>query len=98
MGFAGATGRTVPLAATRVYQMSFFTGFGVSAIIYYVLNRLFPVPGAFQKWEEVDESMYSYVPGHEEEGARKEGESDKGSVKKDKLDDEVVVETLPAGK
>ncbi|TEB23337.1 NCS1 nucleoside transporter family [Coprinellus micaceus] len=45
VGFAGATGRDVPLAATRVYQMSFFTGFGVSSLVYYVLNRLFPVPG-----------------------------------------------------
>ncbi|KIM47162.1 hypothetical protein M413DRAFT_422927 [Hebeloma cylindrosporum] len=56
VGFAGATGRTVPLAATRIYQMSFFTGFGVSAIIYYLLNRLFPVPGASAKFEELDVS------------------------------------------
>ncbi|KAF9482302.1 hypothetical protein BDN70DRAFT_443613 [Pholiota conissans] len=56
VGFAGATGRTVPLAATRVYQMSFFTGFGVAAIVYYALNRLFPVTGFTTKWEEVDVS------------------------------------------
>lgn len=44
------------MAATRIYQLSFFTGFGVSAIIYYLLNLAFPVPGKADKFEEVDES------------------------------------------
>ncbi|KAJ7108511.1 permease for cytosine/purines, uracil, thiamine, allantoin-domain-containing protein [Mycena epipterygia] len=56
VGFAGATGRTVPLAATRIYQMSFFTGFGVSALVYWTLTRAFPVPGMARTFEEVDES------------------------------------------
>ncbi|KAF7968336.1 hypothetical protein HWV62_30959 [Athelia sp. TMB] len=56
VGFAGATGRTVPIAATRIYEMSFFTGFGVSAIIYYLLNVVFPVPGKFSNFEEIDVS------------------------------------------
>ncbi|KAJ7124811.1 permease for cytosine/purines, uracil, thiamine, allantoin-domain-containing protein [Mycena crocata] len=54
VGFAGATGRTVPLAATRIYQMSFFTGFGVSALTYWLLNVAFPVPGMASTFEEVD--------------------------------------------
>ncbi|KAG9221692.1 hypothetical protein CCMSSC00406_0005605 [Pleurotus cornucopiae] len=57
VGFAGATGRTVPLAATRVYQMSFFTGFGVSCIVYLALNYFFPVLGASKTFEEVDVSL-----------------------------------------
>lgn len=36
--------------------MSFFTGFGVSAVIYYLLNVAFPVPGKFSKFEEIDVS------------------------------------------
>ena len=36
--------------------MSFFTGFGVSAVIYYILNRAFPVPGLATKFEELDVS------------------------------------------
>lgn len=58
VGFAGATGRDVPLAATRIYQMSFFTGFGVSALIYWTLNKLFPVRGTAEcaQFEEVDMS------------------------------------------
>ncbi|KAF4583433.1 hypothetical protein EYR38_002184 [Pleurotus pulmonarius] len=57
VGFAGATGRTVPLAATRVYQMSFFTGFGVSCIVYLTLNYFFPVLGASKTFKEVDVSL-----------------------------------------
>ena len=58
VGFAGATGRTVPLAATRIYEMSFFTGFGVSALIYWSLSLLFPVRGSSEcaAFEEVDVS------------------------------------------
>jgi len=54
VGFAGATGRTVPLVATRIYQVAFFSGFGVSAVTYYLLNVFFPVPGAAKTFEEVD--------------------------------------------
>ncbi|KAK0482212.1 permease for cytosine/purines, uracil, thiamine, allantoin-domain-containing protein [Armillaria novae-zelandiae] len=56
VGFAGATGRNVPIAATRIYDMSFFTGFGVSSLIYWGLNRVFPVIGAASSFEEVDVS------------------------------------------
>ncbi|KAF5311098.1 hypothetical protein D9619_008167 [Psilocybe cf. subviscida] len=59
VGFAGVTGTKVPLAATRIYQMSFFTGFGVSALIYYTLNVLFPVKGASRVWEEINVSNFS---------------------------------------
>jgi NCS1 family nucleobase:cation symporter-1 len=38
--------------------MSFFTGFGVSAVVYYILNRIWPSPGAFQDFKEVDESEF----------------------------------------
>ncbi|KIL63864.1 hypothetical protein M378DRAFT_79178 [Amanita muscaria Koide BX008] len=58
VGFAGATGRTVPLAATRIYQLAFFTGFAVSSFTYWSLNVLFPVPGKADKFEEIDVSQY----------------------------------------
>ncbi|GAA5964063.1 hypothetical protein JCM21900_005150 [Sporobolomyces salmonicolor] len=51
-GFVGAVGRTVPLAATHIYELSWFVGFGISALIYYVLCRLFPLPSLTQ--EDVD--------------------------------------------
>lgn len=42
VGFAGAVGNTVPIAATRIYNLSFLTGFGVAAIVYIALNKIFP--------------------------------------------------------
>ncbi|KAG2343066.1 hypothetical protein BDR05DRAFT_1059880 [Suillus weaverae] len=63
VGFAGATGRIVPLAATRIYELSFFTGFGVSALVYWALNRAFPVVGAADTFKEIDVSGYEYEAG-----------------------------------
>ncbi|KAI5887332.1 NCS1 nucleoside transporter family [Schizophyllum commune H4-8] len=56
VGFAGATGRSVPASATHIYELSFFTGFGVSSVIYYALNLAFPVPGKAKSFREVDVS------------------------------------------
>lgn len=36
--------------------MSFFTGFGVSSLVYYGLNMAFPVRGAHKVFHEVDVS------------------------------------------
>ncbi|GAA5837248.1 hypothetical protein JCM11251_004945 [Rhodosporidiobolus azoricus] len=55
VGFAGAVGNDVPLAATRIYQLSFFTGFGVSALVYFLLCKLFPIP--IPTDEELDEPV-----------------------------------------
>ncbi|CAE6424561.1 unnamed protein product [Rhizoctonia solani] len=89
VGFAGATGQTVPIAATRIYQMAFFTGFGVSSIIYYVLNRIWPSPGSWQTFEEVDESDWNPV----EEHHRDSREEDEYSVKKH--GDDAFVREIP---
>ncbi|KAH9925124.1 permease for cytosine/purines, uracil, thiamine, allantoin-domain-containing protein [Fomitopsis serialis] len=56
VGFAGATGRPVPEAAIHIYDLSFFTGFAVSATVYYTLNRIFPAAGAAKTFQEVDHS------------------------------------------
>ncbi|PIL23545.1 transporter [Ganoderma sinense ZZ0214-1] len=79
VGFAGATGRTVPLAATHIYEMSFFTGFGVSALVYWSLNRLFPVRGASEcaTFEEVDVSSGDGVLGAGLEGSDEAGSDGK---------------------
>lgn len=74
--------------------MSFFTGFGVSALIYYTLNRIFPVPGGIgspersDRFEEVDLSGYDYVPGEGytgHSGAREDdgsAQAERGSIAK----------------
>lgn len=70
--------------------MAFFTGFGVSSLIYYVLNRIWPPPGAFQDFKEIDESNFEL---EEQEAAERrdrdaKGGSDSGSVdEKDKGSD-----------
>ncbi|KAG8743351.1 hypothetical protein FRC10_012155 [Ceratobasidium sp. 414] len=91
VGFAGATGQSVPLAATRIYQMAFFTGFGVSSTIYYTLNRIFPVAGAGQPFEEVDESEWR--PAAEEHLREREEDEDSDSKKQD---DGTYVQEVPA--
>jgi NCS1 family nucleobase:cation symporter-1 len=55
-----AAGRTVPLAATRIYEMSFFTGFGISALVYWSLNFIAPAAGkSSSSFKEVDLSEES---------------------------------------
>ncbi|EJF57376.1 hypothetical protein DICSQDRAFT_69652 [Dichomitus squalens LYAD-421 SS1] len=87
VGFAGATGRTVPLAATRIYEMSFFTGFGVSALIYWSLSFLFPIRGSSNcaTFEEVDVSGSAFegagVDGHDHKAEESEdADMDKKSI------------------
>ncbi|EPQ52165.1 hypothetical protein GLOTRDRAFT_107720 [Gloeophyllum trabeum ATCC 11539] len=84
VGLVGAMGRPVPRAAQHIYDISYFTGFGVSAILYYALNRLFPARGAFKGFEEVDVSgvLDGGEVGDAETGTVGEGEEEKGSVGK----------------
>ena len=58
MALCYPAGRSVPIAATRIYELAFFTGFGVSSIVYYGLNWWYPVVGASAVFEEVDVSGY----------------------------------------
>lgn len=83
VGFAGATGQTVPLAATRVYDLSFFTGLGTSGLVYWILNMLFPAPGAAKRFQEVDESAMEISTGGEatEERTDSEKDSEKEDIK-----------------
>ena len=62
----------MPLAATRIYQMSFFTGFGVSMIIYLALNYVFPPAGKNDHFAEIDESAHE-VPASREDANSEEG-------------------------
>ena len=57
VGFAGAIGRKVPMAATHIYDLNFFCGFGVSAIVYWFLCKLFPIPATSDRWLEVGDEI-----------------------------------------
>ncbi|KAF4547790.1 Permease-like protein 3 [Elsinoe fawcettii] len=55
VGFAGAVGTPVPIGATYIYRLNFFTGFIVSSLIYWGLCVTFPVPACSPtgKWLEI---------------------------------------------
>ncbi|KWU43940.1 NCS1 nucleoside transporter family [Rhodotorula sp. JG-1b] len=44
VGFAGAVGADVSLAAQRIYTLSFLTGWPTAALTYYILCRIWPLP------------------------------------------------------
>ncbi|KAB8211347.1 nucleobase-cation-symport-1 NCS1 transporter NRT1-like protein [Aspergillus parasiticus SU-1] len=59
VGFAGAVGRKVPVGAQYIYNVNYFSGIVVSALMYYILTRFFPVPAASSTWSEVDQDVDS---------------------------------------
>ncbi|KAB8237409.1 permease for cytosine/purines, uracil, thiamine, allantoin-domain-containing protein [Aspergillus alliaceus] len=59
VGFAGAVGRKVPVGAQYIYNVNYFSGVVVSALMYYILTRFFPVPATSSTWCEVDQDVDS---------------------------------------
>jgi NCS1 family nucleobase:cation symporter-1 len=57
VGFAGAIGVEVPIGATYIYNINFFSGFIVASGSYWALNKLSPVPACSDRWMEVDEDV-----------------------------------------
>ncbi|KAG3229927.1 NCS1 nucleoside transporter family [Suillus brevipes Sb2] len=81
VGFAGDTGTPVPIAATQIFELSFFTGFGVSSIVYYILSWMFPVPGSGGVFAEIDVSGYEEkrMTSCDEDTNSKDGSTEKES-------------------
>ncbi|KAG2059596.1 hypothetical protein BDR06DRAFT_927579 [Suillus hirtellus] len=81
VGFAGDIGIPVPAAATHIFDLSFFTGFGTSSIVFYILSRMFPVPGAADTFEEIDVSGYEEKMANcNEDTKSKDGSTEKEST------------------
>ncbi|KAI1815468.1 permease for cytosine/purines, uracil, thiamine, allantoin-domain-containing protein [Poronia punctata] len=58
VGFVGAVnGGNVPIGATYIYNVNFFAGFIVSALVYWLLAKYFPMPACSDKWLEVGEHL-----------------------------------------
>ncbi|KAH7139115.1 uracil permease [Dendryphion nanum] len=57
VGFAGAVGRDVPLAAKRIYDLNYFTGFLVAFFAYWGLCKVFPVPAVSETWLEIGDEI-----------------------------------------
>lgn len=60
-----AAGIKVPATAVDIFNLSFFTGFGTSSIVYFVLCHLFPVPGVYDIFQEVDISCFEVASSNE---------------------------------
>ncbi|CAL5871740.1 uncharacterized protein PFLUO_LOCUS5993 [Penicillium psychrofluorescens] len=82
VGFAGAVGQKVPAGAQYIYNLNYFTGFLVSTAVYYLLVRVFPIPGMGTYWNEVDIDAdgefgvaYGQPVGDEESGPGKDRSS-----------------------
>ncbi|KAG1876891.1 permease for cytosine/purines, uracil, thiamine, allantoin-domain-containing protein [Suillus tomentosus] len=81
VGFAGDIGIPVPAAATHIFDLSFFTGFGTSSIVFYILSKMFPVPGAADIFEEIDVSGYEEKMANcNEDTKSKDGSTEKEST------------------
>lgn len=59
-GFVGAVGGKVPIGATYIYNVNFFSGFIVSAGIYGALCRFFPIPACAETWTELDDDWHNF--------------------------------------
>ncbi|KAE8376609.1 permease for cytosine/purines, uracil, thiamine, allantoin-domain-containing protein [Aspergillus bertholletiae] len=53
VGFAGAVGADVPMAAEYIYNINYLSGFIVAAVIYWALAKAFPIPCVSETWNEV---------------------------------------------
>ncbi|KAF9886533.1 hypothetical protein FE257_011304 [Aspergillus nanangensis] len=71
VGFAGAVGVDVPVGAEYIYNINYFSGFLVAALIYWGLARLFPMPATSPTWHEVkyNGSSLPFTEGKEAEEA-----------------------------
>lgn len=53
VGFAGAVGANVPVAAEYIYNINYLSGFLVAGAIYWALAKAFPIPCTSDSWNEV---------------------------------------------
>jgi NCS1 family nucleobase:cation symporter-1 len=72
VGFAGACGVSVPIGATYIYRLNFFTGSLASGGVYYILCRIAPVQaqnpvGSWLEAPEPDEEDLRNVVSHGKE-------------------------------
>ncbi|KAF1970601.1 hypothetical protein BU23DRAFT_649184 [Bimuria novae-zelandiae CBS 107.79] len=95
VGFAGAVGMQVPVAAQRIYDLNYFCGFVVAAVIYWGLCKVSPIPATSDTWMEVSEMIgdgFTANAGGDEEGYDEEimaGGSGKAPINGDALSEGV---------
>ncbi|KAI1329802.1 permease for cytosine/purines, uracil, thiamine, allantoin-domain-containing protein [Xylariaceae sp. FL0255] len=74
VGFAGALGANVPVGAVYIYNLNFFSGFIVSAFVYWACCKLSPPPLCSDKWleigDQIDELDLTYDGASANEGSQ----------------------------
>ncbi|KAI1269122.1 permease for cytosine/purines, uracil, thiamine, allantoin-domain-containing protein [Xylariaceae sp. FL1019] len=83
VGFAGALGADVPIGATYIYNVNFFSGFIVSASVYWLCCKLSPIPNCSEKWLEVGDQIEDMRLAYDDDAA-----SGTGSGEQHKYDEE----------
>jgi NCS1 family nucleobase:cation symporter-1 len=70
VGFVGAIGKEVPIAAKRIYDLNFFAGFLVASISYWALCKISPISATSDVWmevgDEIEDFSVAYGSGDEE--------------------------------
>ncbi|KAF2743566.1 uracil permease [Sporormia fimetaria CBS 119925] len=86
VGFAGAVGRDVPVGAKRIYDLNYFAGFIVAALVYYGLCRIWPVPATSDTWLEVGDEIteLSVAYGDSDESVNRYRDEEEGGVLSDR--------------
>lgn len=81
VGFAGEVGRPVPVGATYIYNINYFSGFIISGGMYYILTKFFPIPATSATWKEVDIDVNGVSVAYEGRSVDEEnGLGEEGSV------------------
>lgn len=87
VGFAGAVGTSVPIGATYIYRLNFFSGFIVSAGVYWVLCKIKPImaPNPTGHWYEVEDVLQGQPGGTEGFVAARSASSDASDAEKQSI-------------
>ncbi|ORY17106.1 uracil permease [Clohesyomyces aquaticus] len=73
VGFAGAIGKSVPIVAKRIYDLNFFCGFLVAAIVYWGLCWISPIPATSEIWLEIGDEITDVSVAYANENASEDG-------------------------
>ncbi|KXX78415.1 Uracil permease [Madurella mycetomatis] len=76
VGFAGAVGTEVPIGATYLYNLNFFCGFIVSAGLYWILCKTWPIPATSDKWMEVGDEIEDLRVAYDDHSGSQEFDDD----------------------
>jgi nucleobase:cation symporter-1, NCS1 family len=85
VGFAGEIGTPVPIGATYIFNVNFFTGFGVSSGLYWLLCKYFPIPAVSDRWMEVGDEVEDLRVGYADQSGSQEFEQEKTAKTDEKM-------------